>query len=72
MNYQEAKSEILAGKAVAHPLWVLLSHEKEREEFALKPAMWEGSGEYQRVVHADTRDVLVKVPFGEVLPAGAA
>ena len=46
-----------------HPLWVLLADEHERDGYALKPAPWEGPGEYQRVTYegGDSLGVLVKV-----------
>lgn len=70
-TFSGAQDAIKAGQASAHALWMLLSDEKERDEFGLKPAVWDGAGEYQRVVYSNGADVLVRVPFGESL-LGAA
>lgn len=67
-GYDDAASAIKAGEAEAHALWVLLSDEHERDAYALKPAPWEGPGEYQRVTYADGRDVFVRVPGWRSLP----
>lgn len=68
IGFTEARREILAGRATAHFLWLLLDSEDDREGLALKPAPWEGPGEYQRVVFADGRDVLVRLPSYQPLP----
>jgi len=67
-QFDFAVTEIRAGRAQAHALWTLLSSESERDGFALKPAAWEGQGEYQRVTFQDGRDCLVHIPFGKTLP----
>jgi hypothetical protein len=62
-TYQTALAEISAGRAKAHPLWVLLSHESDRDGFGLRPSLWEGPGEYQRVSFPDNQlGVLVRLP----------
>jgi len=68
MNYATAKHEISNGKLVSHSLWMLIKSEHERDGYALKPATWEGSGEYQHVSKAgESLGFLVKVPFGQSL-----
>jgi hypothetical protein len=62
IGYDEARREILAGRAEARALWVLLSHEHQRDGYALKPTPWEGPGEYQHVVFYGGRGVLVHIP----------
>ena len=59
-------------KAIGHSLWNILLKEDERDGFALRPAVWEGPGEYQSVeifnvdfgLRHDTPNglVFVKVP----------
>jgi hypothetical protein len=44
-------------------LWLLLSDEHERDGYALKPAKWEGPGEYQQFsLPGNDIGVLRKVP----------
>ncbi len=69
MNYEIAKKEITAGKLQPHALWILISDESERDGYALKPAAWEGPGEYQRVAAGDDLGFLVKLPAGANLKA---
>lgn len=72
IGYTEAKAEIAAGRARAFALWVLLSEESARDGYALKPAPWEGSGEYQHVTFDDGRDVFVRIPENRSLPIASA
>jgi hypothetical protein len=47
-----------------HALWILLASEHDRDGYALRPRVWEGPGEYQRVSETDKPDdlgYLVKV-----------
>ena len=68
MNFDEALNEVRAGRAKAHSLWILLSDERERDGYALKPETWEGPGEYQRVSrNGDSLGVLVRIPTGRVI-----
>lgn len=67
MDYCEAKREIEAGRATAHALWMLLRDRSDRDGYALRPALWAGPGEYQRVSHVDGRDVLVRLPLYQSL-----
>ena len=60
-GFNEARKAIFSGRAQAHELWVLLSDERQRDGYALKPSPWEGPGEYQRVTFDDGRNVLVRV-----------
>lgn len=53
MNYETAKKEIAAGKLQSHALWILLAKESDRDGYGLKPATWEGPGEYQRMSQGD-------------------
>lgn len=62
IGFDEAVAAVIAGTAKAHALWVILSKESDRDGYALKPAPWEGSGEYQRVAFNDGRDVFVRIP----------
>ena len=63
MNFETAKQWIADGKLVPHSLWILLSKETERDGYALKPATWEGPGEYQHVsVAGESLGFLVKCP----------
>lgn len=60
------------GKANGHTLWFVLTDQKQREVYALRPAVWEGPGQYQSVEIFDAdfglhNRVLVKTPAG---PAG--
>lgn len=66
-GYKAACQAIAKGTATAHPLWVLLSNEADREGFALRPMPWEGPGEYQSVKYGDGRQGFVRIPFGEAL-----
>lgn len=67
LDFTTALEEIAAGRAQAHPSWVLLHGEHDRDNYALRPEVWQGSGEYQRVTHSDGRSVLVHIPFGSKL-----
>ena len=60
-GYEEARTAIGNGVAKAHALWLLLAAEADRDGYALKPLIWEGPGEYQRVTFSDGRDGLVRV-----------
>ena len=62
VGYDEAEAAILAGKAEARALWMIISDEHQRDNFALKPMPWEGRGEYQLVEYADGRSGFVRIP----------
>ena len=68
MNEKEAAREIEAGRAHGHALWCVLRSPEQRDGYALRPAVWEGSGEYQRVHHRDGRDVYVRIAEGTAFP----
>jgi hypothetical protein len=38
--YREAQEAIHAGRAMGHALWVLISDERERDGYALRPSVW--------------------------------
>ena len=61
-GYDEAVREIAAGRAKPRNLWVLLSAESQRDGYALKPAPWEGPGEYQFVEFMNNSWRLVRLP----------
>ena len=65
VGFDNAKASIATGDAKAHPLWVVLANEHQRDGYALKPMPWEGAGEYQRVSFDDGRDLFVRIPYGE-------
>jgi hypothetical protein len=67
-GYEHAQTEIAAGRAKAHSLWVLLRTAEERDGYALKPNPWEGPGEYQQVSFGDGLGVFVRLPAGRHLP----
>lgn len=69
MNFETAQKEINAGKLQPHSLWILIANESDSDGYGLKPATWEGSGEYQRVSQGDDLGFLVKVPAGRSLKA---
>lgn len=56
---EEVNQAIELGNAKAQALWVILTDERERDGFALKPFKWEGPGTYQRVIFRDGRDGFV-------------
>lgn len=61
MNYIEARKAIHGGRAKAHALWMLLVDKNERDGYGLKPDVWEGPGEYQRVTLEGSDDLGVLV-----------
>lgn len=68
LTFENACAEIAAGRAKPHSLWVLLSKETDRDGYGLRPEVWEGPGEYQRLTHEDGRDVFVKLHGFKSLP----
>lgn len=60
-GYEHAKHEILAGRAEARALWVIVVDEHQRDGYYLKPTPWEGPGEYQHVQFQDGSGTLVKI-----------
>lgn len=71
-GYDEAAAAIRTGQATAGSLWVLLTDEHERDAYWLKPLVWEGPGEYQRVSYTDGRDGFVRLPNYRPLPKSPA
>lgn len=62
VGYDTAAKAIAEGRATAHALWALLSDEKQRDGYALRPMPWEGPGEYQHVTYADGPNGYVRIP----------
>lgn len=67
-GFEQAAKAIAEGQAQAHALWVLLSDPSQRDGYWLKPLVWEGPGEYQRVSFTDGRNGFVRVRDGRSLP----
>lgn len=68
VGYDEAVEAITAGRATARALWVIVSSENQRDEYALKPSPYEGPGEYQHVVFTDGGPRLIRLPeYGQRL-----
>lgn len=72
IGFDEARKAIVSGKAHSHALWIIMSDEHQRDGYALKPLIWEGTGEYQRVTFGDGRDGFVRLPDHRHLPKNAA
>lgn len=69
IGFDSALKAIRAKQAEPHALWVLLREESERDGYAIKPAPWEGPGEYQHVRYFDERgSVFVFLPTDKRLP----
>lgn len=65
-GFFDAVEAIKAGRAKAHALWLILSDEKERDGYALKPCPWDGPGEYQHVSFgSESLGILVRIPDGQ-------
>lgn len=62
------KLALEAGTARVRHLWVILRDEHERDPYRLRPAVWQGTGEYQAIEFDDGTDCLVKTPDGHRWP----
>lgn len=67
--FDGAVAAIISGDAEAHNLWVLLSHESQRDGYALRPMPWEGPGQYQHIRYKNGRAGFVRLPDGRGLQA---
>lgn len=66
VGFDQAVREIVAWRAAPCSLWMILGAESDRDGFALRPAPWEGPGEYQAVEWTDRRTTLVRVPVAGI------
>jgi hypothetical protein len=67
-GFDAACTAIREGRATPWALWAILTSEHERDGYALKPAPWEGPGEYQALAYSDGRMAFVRLPDFQPLP----
>jgi hypothetical protein len=63
--YDKAVAAIAKGIAAGHALWVVIGDESQRDRHWLKPAPWEGPGQYQHVSYIDGGHGLIRIPDGK-------